>query len=43
MRFGFAPLYIGFAEVEAAAGMLVEIVRCGLWNHPEYQARKKVT
>jgi kynureninase len=43
MRFGFTPLYIGFAEVEAAAGMLVEIVRRGLWNHPEYQARKKVT
>ena len=23
MRFGFAPLYIGFAEVETAAGVLV--------------------
>jgi kynureninase len=43
MRFGFTPLYIGFAEVETAAGMLVEIVRHGLWNHPEYLARKKVT
>ena len=43
MRFGFAPLYIGFAEVQTAAGVLLEIVRRGLWNRPEYQARKKVT
>jgi kynureninase len=43
MRFGFTPLYIGFAEVEAAAGALVEIVRGGLWDRPEYHARNKVT
>ena len=43
MRLGFTPLYIGFAEVETAAGALVEIVRRGLWNRPEYLARKKVT
>lgn len=43
MRFGFAPLYIGFAEVETAARTLVEIVRGRLWNRPEYHARNKVT
>ncbi len=43
MRFGFAPLYIGFADVEAAAGALAEVVRTGSWNRPEYRARNKVT
>jgi kynureninase len=43
MRFGFAPLYIGFAEVETAAGALIEIVRRGLWDRPEHHARNKVT
>jgi kynureninase len=43
MRFGFAPLYIGFADVERAAGALIEIVRTGSWDRPEYHARNKVT
>jgi len=43
MRFGFAPLYIGFAEVETAARTLVEVVRDNLWDRPEYHARNKVT
>jgi kynureninase len=43
MRFGFAPLYIGFAEVETAARTLVEIVGRRLWDRPEYHARNKVT
>jgi kynureninase len=43
MRFGFAPLYNGFADVEAAAGALVEIVRTGSWDRPNYHARNKVT
>jgi kynureninase len=43
MRFGFTPLYIGFAEVETAARTLVEIVRRRLWDRPEYHARNKVT
>lgn len=43
MRFGFAPLYIGFADVEAAAGTLAEIVRERRWDRPEYRARNKVT
>ena len=43
MRFGFAPLYIGFAEVEAAARLVVEVLRDRLWDRPEYHARNKVT
>ena len=43
MRFGFTPLYTGFAEVETAARTLVEIVRGGLWDRPEFHARNKVT
>jgi kynureninase len=43
MRFGFAPLYNGFADVEAAACALVEIVRTASWDRPEYHARNKVT
>jgi kynureninase len=43
MRFGFTPLYIGFAEVETAAGALVEIVQRRLWDRPEYHVRNKVT
>ena len=43
MRFGFAPLYIGFADVEAAAGALVGIVRMRAWDRPEFHARNKVT
>jgi kynureninase len=43
MRFGFAPLYIGLADIETAARVLVEIVRRSLWDRPEYHARNKVT
>jgi kynureninase len=43
MRFGFTPIYIGFADVEKAARTLVEIVRGRLWDRPEYRARNKVT
>jgi kynureninase len=43
MRFGFTPLYVGFAEVETAARTLIEIVRGGLWDRPEFHARNKVT
>ena len=43
MRFGFAPLYNGFADVDAAAEMLAEIMAGRLWDRPEYRARSKVT
>ena len=43
MRFGFTPLYIGFAEVETAAGALIEIVRRAFGIVPSIHARNKVT
>jgi kynureninase len=43
MRFGFTPLYLGFAEIETAARTLIEIVRRGSWDRPEFHARNKVT
>ena len=43
MRFGFTPLYLGFAEIEAASSALSEIVHRRIWDRPEYRARNKVT
>lgn len=43
MRFGFTPLYIGEAEVLAAARTLEEVIAGRLWDRPEYQRRSAVT
>jgi kynureninase len=43
MRFGFTPLYIGEAEVLAAATILEEILAGRLWDRPEYRKRNAVT
>ena len=43
MRFGFTPLYIGEAEVRAAAAILEEVVADRLWDRPEYRRRSAVT
>ncbi|MEQ9332623.1 kynureninase [Thalassobaculum sp.] len=43
MRFGFTPLYIGEAEVLAAAAILEEVVAGRLWDRPEYRQRSAVT
>jgi kynureninase len=43
MRFGFAPLYIGEAEVLAAAKTLEEVIAKRLWDRPEYRKRSAVT
>jgi kynureninase len=43
MRFGFTPLYIGEAEVVAAAHTLEGVMREKLWDRPEYRMRGKVT
>ena len=36
IRFGFTPLYIGQAEVDAAVRILSEIMEKSLWKRPEY-------
>ena len=43
IRFGFAPLYLSFAEVFKAAEILEEIIASGLWDKPEYHQKSKVT
>jgi kynureninase len=43
MRFGFTPLYLGTAEVRAAARHLAEVMAGRLWDQPEYRTRAAVT
>src|ERR1700761_7019028 len=43
MRFGFAPLYIRYADVWDAAEILAECVRSEVWNDPRYQQKLAVT
>jgi len=43
LRFGFAPLFIGPEDVDAAIGTLAEIMEGALWDRPEYSRRAVVT
>jgi kynureninase len=43
MRFGFAPLYNGTADVDAAVAMLADIMATRAWDRPEFHARLSVT
>jgi kynureninase len=43
MRFGFAPLYLRFADVWDAAEMLAESIRAEVWREPRYGQRLAVT
>jgi kynureninase len=43
MRFGFAPLYLRFAEVWDAAEALAECVRREVWRDPRYDRKLAVT
>lgn len=43
LRFGFAPLYNGFADVAHAVDVLAGIVESGSWNDPRFTSRSKVT
>ncbi|MCF8204142.1 MAG: kynureninase [Methylotenera sp.] len=43
LRFGFAPLYNGFADVARAVDVLAGIVAIGSWNAPQFTSRAKVT
>lgn len=43
LRFGFTPLYVGNAEVDAAVAVLARIMATGSWDRPEFKARSKVT
>jgi kynureninase len=43
MRFGFAPLYVGFGDVWDAAEILAECVNAEVWRDPRYDRRLSVT
>jgi kynureninase len=43
MRFGFAPLYIGYADVWDAAEILAGCVRTEVWRDPRYDRKLAVT
>ena len=43
MRFGFAPLYLKYSEVVAAAQALAEILDTGEWDQPKFRVREAVT
>ncbi|GAA3893472.1 kynureninase [Sphingomonas limnosediminicola] len=43
MRFGFTPLYNGFADVFNAAQILADILGSRQWDQPRFRTRAKVT
>lgn len=43
LRFGFTPLYLGFAELWDAVAILREIMTTRSWDKPEHHARARVT
>jgi kynureninase len=43
MRFGFAPLYLRYADVVQAAEALREVLATRAWDRPEFKTRAAVT
>lgn len=43
LRFGFTPLYVGFADVWRAVDHLEAVMRGEEWRHPRFAARRAVT
>ncbi len=43
LRFGFTPLYIGFADVWHAVEHLLQVLESGEWQKPEFNQKHAVT
>ncbi len=43
LRFGFAPLYIGYGDVFEAVDHLAAVIETGAWRDPAFAARAAVT
>jgi kynureninase len=43
LRFGFAPIFLRYADVWDAAAMLHMVTRSGVWREPRFQQRQVVT
>lgn len=43
MRFGFTPLYVGYADVWDAVDVLTDVLTTEVWREPKYATRLAVT
>lgn len=43
LRLGFAPAYLSFTDIAAAARHVTEVLASGEWQHPEFRERAAVT
>ncbi len=43
MRFGFTPLYIDAADVDAAVAVITDVMQNDLWDRDEYRQKSRVT
>jgi kynureninase len=43
LRFGFAPMYLRYADVARAVAILGELMRTGGWDRPQFHQRATVT
>ncbi len=43
MRFGFTPLYIDAADVDAAVAVISDVMQNDLWDRDEYRQKSRVT
>jgi kynureninase len=43
LRFGFAPLYVGFVDLWEAVEVIKDVMQSRLWDRPEYLQKKAVT
>ena len=43
LRFGFAPLYVGYEDVWNAVAILRDVMSAEAWREPRFQERKAVT
>ena len=43
LRFGFTPMYLGFADVWHAADQLLQVLQTGEWQQPRFNQKHAVT
>ena len=43
MRFGFTPLYLDEADIDAAVGIIAKVMTQKLYTDAKYQTRRRVT
>ena len=43
LRFGFTPMYLGFADVWHAADQMLQVLQTGEWQQPRFNQKHAVT